>query len=385
MFGDSNLGFVSDFVLRISDFDTVRLRNMLWLFSSWRKLRELGILGINRRNAAFILDCNRRSLYPLVDDKLRMRDLCLQIQVPTPEIYATLESHSSLRRLDEFLQEREEFVVKPNRGSAGRGVLVIVGRVARPGRVASPGWVARPESSKDVGLCKFDTPFAKPQSVPPNDFRRHNGEILSRDHLRQHLSDVLSGMYSLGALPDRAILQQRVQLHPAFEAIAYQGIPDIRVVLYRHQPAMAMLRLPTKESNGRANLHQGGLGVGIDLASGFTHHAVQRNHMLLCHPDTGAPVIGFRVPYWSQVLDMSRRVAEAVRLGYLGVDIVIDADRGPMLLEANARPGLAIQMANAQGLISRLREIDESKEALSLGLRERKTKTREQEPLRKSA
>src|SRR5213594_1271428 len=101
---------------------------MHWLFSSWRKLKELGILGINQRNAAFILDCNPRSRYPLVDDKLRMRDLCRQIHVPTPEIYATLDSHSSLRRLDELLKDREDFVVKPNRGSAGRGVLVIIGR-----------------------------------------------------------------------------------------------------------------------------------------------------------------------------------------------------------------------------------------------------------------
>src|SRR5438046_2021705 len=105
---------------------------MHWLFSSWRRLKELGILGINQRNAAFILDCNPRSRYPLVDDKLRMRDLCRQIHVPTPEIYATLDSHSSLRRLDDLLKDREEFVVKPNRGSAGRGVLVIIGRIIPP-------------------------------------------------------------------------------------------------------------------------------------------------------------------------------------------------------------------------------------------------------------
>jgi alpha-L-glutamate ligase-like protein len=321
---------------------------MPWPFSSWRKLRDAGILGINRRNAAYILDSNPRSLYPLVDDKLRMRDLCLQIRVPTPEIYATLDSHSCLPRLDEFLQDREEFVLKPNRGSAGRGVLVITGRTE-------------------------------------THFRRHNGQLLSRDHLRQHFSDVLSGLYSLGALPDRAIVQQRVQLHPAFEALAYQGIPDIRVVLYRHEPAMAMLRLPTKESNGRANLHQGGIGVGIDLASGFTHHAVQHNRMLLCHPDTGDPVIGFRVPYWHQVLDMSRRVAQAVGLGYLGVDIVIDTAHGPMLLEANARPGLAIQIANAQGLIPHLQEIDEMKETPLASTRQKRKTMPAQEPLRKSA
>jgi alpha-L-glutamate ligase-like protein len=322
---------------------------MRWFFSSWRKLKGLGILGINRRNAAFVLDHNPRALYPLVDDKLRMRDLCLSIRVPTPEVYASLGSHSELRRLPELLKIRDNFVIKPNRGSAGRGVLVIVGR----------------EGSH---------------------FLRHNGDKLSIEQLRQHLSDVLSGMYSLGALPDRAIFQQRVQLHPAFQSIAFQGIPDVRVVLYRHEPAMAMLRLPTKESNGRANLHQGGLGVGIDLSSGLTHHAVQRNRLIVGHPDTGVPVIGLRVPFWSKVIEMSRRVAEAVGLGYLGVDIVIDAAEGPMLLEANARPGLAIQIANARGLLPRLAEIDEKKNSpLGTTKKERKTKWQEKELLRKSA
>src|SRR5205809_6197047 len=153
-------------------------------------------------------------------------------------------------------------------------------------------------------------------------------------------------MYSLGGRPDTAILQQRILLHPAFEAISYKGIPDVRVVLYRNEPAMAMLRLPTKASNGRANLHQGGIGTGVDLASGLTHHAVLRNRACELHPDTGVPVVGMRVPYWRECLEMSRRAAEAVGLGYVGIDIIIDADEGPMLLEANARPGLAIQIAN---------------------------------------
>jgi alpha-L-glutamate ligase-like protein len=165
-------------------------------------------------------------------------------------------------------------------------------------------------------------------------------------------------MYSLGGRPDQALLQQRVLLHPKFEPISYKGIPDVRVVLYRGEPAMAMLRLPTKESNGRANLHQGGIGTGVDLASGRTNHAVQRNHFVARHPDTGADLVGLQVPHWSKVLQMSRSVAAAVGLGYIGVDIIIDAHHGPMLLEANARPGLAIQIANGRGLLPRLTEID---------------------------
>jgi glutathione synthase/RimK-type ligase-like ATP-grasp enzyme len=65
------------------------------------------------------------------------------------------------------------------------------------------------------------------------------------------------------------------------------------------------------------------------------------------------------VPYWDEVIRLSRRVSQAVGLGYIGVDVVIDATHGPMLLEANARPGLAIQIANGQGLAPRLEEIDD--------------------------
>jgi alpha-L-glutamate ligase-like protein len=121
---------------------------------------------------------------------------------------------------------------------------------------------------------------------------------------------------------------------------------------------MAMLRLPTRESGGRANLHQGAIGAGVDLETGLTTRAVQRNRVTERHPDTRESVIGFRVPYWTQILAMSRRVSAATGMGYVGVDVVVDRRDGPLLLEANARPGLAIQIANGVGLLRRLEEID---------------------------
>lgn len=294
---------------------------MRWLLTAARRLRERGILGMNRRNAACILDYNPRARFPIVDDKLRMHTVCREIGVPTPAVYAVVSSYAQLRCLDELLAGRSDFVIKPNRGSAGRGVLVVCGREGR-------------------------------------DFVRHNGQRLSLEALRQHLSDVLSGMYSLGGRPDSAFVQQRVRLHPAFAGVSFKGIPDVRVVVYRNEPAMAMLRLPTHKSGGRANLHQGGIGAGIDLETGRTHHAVQHNRFIYHHPDTEAPLVGVEVPAWADVLAMSRQVARAVGLGYVGVDVVIDAADGPMLLEANARPGLAIQIANGQGLVPRLEAID---------------------------
>lgn len=250
-----------------------------------------------------------------------MLGLCRAIGVPTPPVWAVIAAHSALHHLPRLLQGRNDFVIKPNRGAGGRGILVIAGR------------------NGDA-------------------FVRHNGQRLDLGELRQHVSSIISGLFSLGGRADEALLQQRIVPDASFASISYQGTADVRVIVYKGVPAMAMLRLPTKASGGRANLHQGAIGAGVDLATGETTHAVMRNHITERHPDTGASVIGFRVPHWPTILEMARKVAAATGLGYVGVDIVIDREEGPMLLEANARPGLAIQIANAAGLVRRLEEID---------------------------
>ena len=212
--------------------------------------------------------------------------------------------------------------MKPNRGAAGRGILVITGQ--------------------DGGF-----------------FIRHNGKRLREADIHQHVADIVSGLYSLGGQADAALIQRRVLPHADLERVSYKGTADLRLILYRHVPAMAMLRLPTKRSGGRANLHQGAIGAGVDIESGETCHAVLHDRQASHHPDTGESVLGFRVPFWPQILEMSRTVSRAVGMGYLGVDIVLDRDDGPLLLEANARPGLAIQIANNAGLVPRLQAIDQ--------------------------
>ena len=64
------------------------------------------------------------------------------------------------------------------------------------------------------------------------------------------------------------------------------------------------------------------------------------------------------MPWWDEILLLAARCYEVTQLGYLGADVVLDKDHGPMILELNARPGLAIQTANGQGLHTRLREIE---------------------------
>jgi alpha-L-glutamate ligase-like protein len=189
-------------------------------------------------------------------------------------------------------------------------------------------------------------------------FRLAGGRSISLDDLSYHAAGVISGLYALGGQDDVAIVEERLLVHPELAAITSEGVPDVRIVIYRGIPVMAMTRLPTMRSGGRANLHQGAVAAGVDLESGRTTHAILHSQPIQHHPDTGEPLLGRSIPGFGDALTHALRIADETGLGYVGADVVIDAERGPVLLEMNARPGLMIQLANRAGLLPRLRAVD---------------------------
>ncbi|MGA7801061.1 MAG: alpha-L-glutamate ligase-like protein [Gammaproteobacteria bacterium] len=291
------------------------------MLGSWRRLKQVGVLGMNRRNSDFTLRYNPRHLLPLVDDKLLTKRLAQQAGISVPELYSVVEIEHQVHGLHEALSPYPDFVVKPARGSGGDGIVVIAGR------------------SKGMYL-------------------KVNGALLARDALEHHVSNILGGIYSLGGYADKALVEYRVQFDPVFQAISYQGVPDVRIIVFLGVPVMAMVRLPSLASEGKANLHQGAIGAGVDMASGRTLAAVWRNEVVTEHPDTGQPVSDVLIPHWPRMLEIAARCYEMTGLGYQGVDIVLDGQRGPMMLEINARPGLNIQIANRAGLLPRLRRVE---------------------------
>jgi len=308
-------------------------RSKFQRFWAWpAELRESGILGINDRNVSFIQENNPRRLYPRVDDKLLTKQICQSHDIPVPETYAVLSRHGELKKFDEKVGNRTEFVAKPANGAAGRGIIVVADR---------------------VGHC----------------FYTAGGREITRSDFRYHLSTIISGLYSLGGQEDTAIIERRIVSHPAMMSLAIEGTPDIRVIVYRGVPAMAMIRLPTEQSSGRANLHQGAVAAAIDLATGRTFGGVSANRAITHHPDTSLEIAGIEIPAWRDLLDASMRLADALEMGYIGIDFVIDAQTGPVVLEANARPGLAIQLAHRQGILPRLKFIDSLTDAQRTGNR----------------
>ena len=290
------------------------------LLNAIKQLRSKGVLGINKRNSDFIFEYNDRKFYPRADDKILCKRLAIEAGIAVPELYCVISSTGEIgQRLPE-LSKLGKFVIKPANGSGGEGIVVIDG-------------------------------------TDGENFRKSDGQIVDEDFMRFHISDIIYGLYSLGGQPDRAMIEYRVNFDPVFEKVTYQGVPDVRIIVFQGVPVMGMLRLPTKMSSGRANLHQGAIGAGIDFKTGKTLGGVWQDKPVNVHPDTGVNVSGLSIPNWKDILELASRCYDFSNLGYLGADIVLDRDKGPLMLEINARPGLAVQIANREGLELKLEKV----------------------------
>lgn len=291
-------------------------------FTSPRVLRKRGILGMNQRNTGFIGEYNPRRNYPLVDNKLKTKRAAQDRCIPVPELYGRVDYQYQVAGLIKKIEAYSGFVIKPAQGSGGKGILVVIGRRG-------------------------------------DNYIKSSGQEIDAAEVCRHATNILAGLHSLGGRNDCAMIEALIDFDPCLADYSHEGVPDIRVIAFKGVPVMAMMRCATHASDGKANLHQGAVGVGIDIATGRSVRAVQHDQLIEVHPDTGACFGSLEIPHWDRVLDLAASCVEMTGLGYLGADIVLDKEQGPMLLELNARPGLAIQVANQAGLLRRLQRAAE--------------------------
>jgi len=295
------------------------------MFHYFANLCQSEILGINRRNLEYIFMVNERKGYPLVDNKLFTKRVLRSNNLPVPKLYTVFNFHSELKHLEERLTSLTSFVVKPAKGACGHGILIL--------------------QKKEENL--WCDPDRNPWRLT---------------ELRQHISLIISGIFSLAAQPDVALVEEKIESPVHLQSIAPFGLADIRIIVYKGAPAMAMLRIPTSVSKARATLSSGAVGVGIAMTTGCTLLGLYRHRVITAHPVTGHSLTGIHIPFWDKIMLMAVKACDVVNLGYVGVDIVIDRNRGPLIMELNARPGLSIQLVNSAGLVSHLRNIELTRE-----------------------
>jgi alpha-L-glutamate ligase-like protein len=292
-----------------------------------------GILGMNERNLSFIRPYNKKRAVRLADDKLATKELLIKTGISTPKLFGVIKTVKDFEKFD-WKKIPANFVIKPNRGLGGEGIIILR------------------RSVKKERFLKLTMKNRK--------WLSSSGEEWDFDKLKSHILDILDGSFSLQGLPDTAFIERKLVAHPAFKDYIRKGIPDIRIIVFNRVPVMAMLRLPTEKSKGRANIAQGAIAAGVDISSGITTTAMTKSpyrRIIEIHPDTDQQLSGLEIPDWDKILEMSIESQIASNINYLGCDIAIDKRHGPEILELNARPGLDIQVANLEGLASRLKRV----------------------------
>lgn len=278
-----------------------------------------GVLGMNARNFLYVRKFNPPAAMAMADNKLRTKAFLSARSIPSAKLYGRIETRTQLEQFD-FSQLPDFCVLKPNYGFGGEGIVLLKGRTSR------------------------------------GEFLRSGKHVYPKEELASHIKDILDGRFSLGGRPDIAFFEQLMLPHEGLAQFRPVGLPDIRIIVFNLVPVLAMLRIPTPASDGKANIHLGGIGVGIDLAKGITTHAVQYNSVISTLPH-GAPSAGHKIPYWNDIMLISSKIQQYTGIGFVGVDFTIDQVMGPSVLEVNARPGLSVQIANLTPLRSRLERV----------------------------
>ncbi len=284
---------------------------MFSTFLNMKPRKKSKVIGLNERNIKLIYPNNAKKHYPLADDKVLTKEILHQYNIPCAETYAVIEYNSDIKKAWQTCKKYNTMAIKPANGCGGGGIKIIKKNL-------NGDWTS-------------------------------SGKVITERQIFQHMAATIMGFFSLGS-HDRVLIEQCIEPHPFFHEIYPQGVPDFRIITLDHKPLMGMLRMPTDRSDGKANLHQNGVGIGVDMGKGTLTQVFDGKNYFDYHPDSKFLVKDIPIPHWEEILEISVATAKAFPLNYLGIDIVIDKYKGPQIMEINVRPGLGIQLVNKQGL-----------------------------------
>lgn len=252
----------------------------------------------------------------LMDDKLAFFEKCLERGLPTPPILGLIDLHGVLSTgnktipliknrdaLHHFLlkQDRRRLMLKRTTGSYGLGMLSVTAR-------------------EGTG---YD----------------HKGQERSVDWILEHCR----------AWPEAFMIQDHLAVHESLAPLMPGcALGTFRVVTYLNASntvdiPYAFVKIPLAGAIND-NFHQGTTGnllCGIDMCKGTLTEAWGKNGReavispILCHPDTGVAFRDWRIPFWSEILEMATKAAQSFKeLRTVGWDIAV-TQSGVFVLEGN--------------------------------------------------
>ena len=283
------------------------------------KIWKNSILGLNYRNLKLQV-FNKKDAVNFANNKLKTKHFFSVRGIPVPKLMGIFKDREDVNKFD-FANLNKDFVIKPNQGSEGKGIIPF----------------------KERKGDKFITVSNKEYTI---------------NELKNHIINITQGIYNNG-YKDIAFFEQRIKNSPELNKITYKGLPDVRVFCYNQIPIMAMLRVPTKESEGRANLAENAMAIGINLSNGEPNYYYYKGKISKKDPINKNPIK--KIPNFIRVLQVAVKCAQLSKLKLVGCDIAFNEKNEPCLIEINARPGLKIQLANKDSLKERINKIKDLK------------------------
>ncbi len=320
---------------------------------------DFGILWMNARNLKYIKRFNPKKAIRLADNKLKTKKFLSLRGIPVPETFAIIDSRKTLFDFDRKSLPEKEFVIKPNKGSKWKGIMIVEMKEI---------WRKSEENIKKIwknGMFFFSR-FGEKLKI----FRKGNNEwlifkvwkeVYSYDDFIRRLIDILDWKYSLTFWWDKILIEEKLEPGENFKQFCQWWLADIRVIIFNLIPVAAMVRMPTPWSWGKANLAQWGVWLGIEVGSWkIKSMYYKRKIYTKDFPWDFAKFWRKKIPFWDDILLYSSKIQYFVNIWYLALDWVI-TDEGPKLLEINARAGLEVQNASNLPLKRRLEKIADIK------------------------
>ena len=156
------------------------------------------------------------------------------------------------------------------------------------------------------------------------------------------------------------LLQERLEPHPDIAALSDNRVSTVRlmVMLGREGPEIfqALWKIPNRGNIADNFWRDGNMLAALDIETGRVQRVVRgvglEQETLPIHPDTGARMKGFAIPYWQSVTDLCLRAATAIPgLPLQAWDIAL-CPNGPVLVEANIGGDVNLpQIASGNGIM----------------------------------
>ena len=150
---------------------------------------------MNARNFEFIMAANSREFYPRVDDKMETKKLAIEDGLAVPELICCVGYNHQLKRCTKSLANTMNLLLNLPK--------VVLAKASLSSKENEEG------------------------------YHKASGKVIPFIEMNRHVSSILTGLYSLGGQPDRAMFEKLVHFTDTFENFTHQGVPDIRVIIYK--------------------------------------------------------------------------------------------------------------------------------------------------------